>query len=1015
IGYVEAHGTATPLGDPIEIAALTHAYRAGTEQVGYCAIGSVKSNIGHLDAAAGVTGLIKATLALKHGELPPSLHFETPNPKLDLENSPFFVNTQLREWKTGATPRRAGVSSFGMGGTNAHVVLEEAPVVELSSPSREQQLLVLSAKSASALDVATTNLAAHLKENGEQSLADIAFTLQTGRRTLKHRRVVVVRDHADAVQALESLDPARVVTHQQEEQARSVVFLFPGQGAQYVNMGLELYEKEPVFQEQVDLCAELLKPHLGIDLREVLFPQAEQTEAAKQRLAQTMYTQPAIFVIEYALATLWQAWGVTPAAMIGHSIGEYVAATVAGVLSLEDALALVAARGKLMQELPGGSMLAIPLPEAEVTPLLGTELSLAAVNGPSACVVSGTNEAVDALVEKLVAQGTVHHRLDTSHAFHSDMMEPILAQFTDVVRGIQLNEPTVPYLSNVTGAWITANDATDPSYYAKHLRQTVRFAEGVGELLKESGRLLLEVGPGRVLGTLAGQQISADAENAAVALYSLRHRDEQQSDLAFLLTTLGKLWMHGLQVDWTALFAGETRQKVALPTYPFERKYYWVEAGQGVAVKHQAQGKKADLADWFYIPVWKRSLPVELLESLEANEKAALVFLDTLGFGAQLAKRLEQAGQEVVTVAAGDGFAKLVERAFAINPQSRQEYSSLFEALAEAGSVPKQIFHLWGLTASETKLDEYEKMQNLSFYSLFNLAQALGEQNMRDNYRIAVVTNQLQDVIGEEVLAPERATMLGAVQVISQEFANISVRSIDVELPQAGSRGEELLLGSLAAELVADSADTFVAYRRNHRLVRTFDAAKLNATTDSKRTTIREGGTYLITGATAPNGLAIADHLAQSKQAKLVLIAHADFPAKDAWQNHLDKHSADDVISQQINRLRAIEALGHGVLFISANVTDLTQMQHAIDQAHAAFGDIHGVFHTAEVKGSGLMQLKSQDMVAGVLDPKVKGTLTLEAALQSAELDFFVLFSATNAILGGLGQVDSSAAHAFLD
>jgi acyl transferase domain-containing protein len=578
VSYIETHGTGTSLGDPIEMTALIRAFRASTEPKRVCAIGSVKTNVGHLDAAAGVTGLIKTALALERQVLPPSLNFEQPNPQVNLADSPFYVNTELLEWKAGHQPRRAGVSSFGVGGTNAHVVLEEAPERERSGPSRPFQLLMLSAKTKTALEGATEGLVSHIQKNLQVNLADMAYTLQVGRKAFNHRRVVVCKHLDDAVSALETSDPKSVFTAKQNSGYRPVVFMFSGQGAQYVNMGLELYQVEPIFREQVDLCSEILNPHLGLDLRQVLYPSEEQTSEAPERLKQTAITQPALFVIEYALAQLWREWGVEPQAMIGHSIGEYAAACLAGVFSLEEALALVAARGRLMQGLPGGSMLAVPLSEDEVLPLLDGRLSLAVVNSPSFCVVSGSTEAVVMLQNQLDEQGIGCRRLHTSHAFHSAMMDPILGSFAKQVRQIHLKPPRIPFVSNVTGTWITAAEATEPDYWVKHLRQTVRFGEGVQKFFKEPSQILLEVGPGRTLSTLAQRHPEKPPEQ--VVLPSLRHPQDQRSDLAFLLITLGKLWLAGVEVDWSGFYAQERRQRLPLPTYPFERNRYWIEAGK---------------------------------------------------------------------------------------------------------------------------------------------------------------------------------------------------------------------------------------------------------------------------------------------------------------------------------------------------------------------------------------------------------------------------------------------------
>jgi acyl transferase domain-containing protein/pimeloyl-ACP methyl ester carboxylesterase len=578
IGYVETHGTGTSLGDPIEIAALTEAYRKWTDRKVYCPIGSVKTNIGHLDAGAGVAGVIKAALTLKHGEIPPSLHFVKPNPEIDFENSPFYVNTQLSPWLTGAAPRRAGVSSFGLGGTNAHIVLEEAPRTELISSSRNYQLLLLSAKSDSALTKVTQNLTYHLEKGQVDNLGDIAYTLQTGRQAMDHRRMVVCHDTDDALSALDPINPKRVFTSIHKPTEREIAFMFSGQGSQYVNMGLELYRNESTFTQVVDYCSGILKTHLSEDLIQILYPDESILEDASRKLQQTALTQPALFMIEYALAKLWMEWGLLPSAMVGHSIGEYVAACLAGVFSLEDALALVTDRGRLMQDLPSGSMLAVSLSQKEIESYLDGNLDLAVINAPSMCVVSGDGNAVDVLESELAVEGVGFRRLYTSHAFHSQMMEPILEDFSDRVGSVKLNSPKIPFLSNVTGTWISSDEATNPSYWASHLRQTVRFSDCLDELLKEPNRILLEVGPGRTLAMLAKQHPRKEREH--VVLSSTRHPKGQMSDVAFMLNTLGHIWLAGIDISWTNFYKSEKRRRVSLPTYPFQRRHYWISPAE---------------------------------------------------------------------------------------------------------------------------------------------------------------------------------------------------------------------------------------------------------------------------------------------------------------------------------------------------------------------------------------------------------------------------------------------------
>jgi acyl transferase domain-containing protein len=587
ITYVEAHGTGTELGDPIEIEALTRAFRAGTDRTGFCAIGSIKTNIGHLDAAAGITGLIKTTLALRTGEIPPSLHFTRPNPQIDFVSSPFFVNATLARWAPPAgVPRRAGVSSFGIGGTNAHVVMEQPPAVAPSpAPSRAEQLLVLSARTETALDAAARRLAAHLEQNPEQALADVAWTLQQGRRGFAHRRAVVARTHAEAAQAL--ADAAKGVAGRAGSEAPAAVFLFPGQGAQYAGMARGLYEREPVFREELDRCAEILHPHLALDLREAIFSDDAD------RLKQTALTQPALFAVEYAIAKQWMAWGIAPESMIGHSVGEYVAACLAGVFSLQDALALVAERGRLMQALPSGSMLAIPLPAAEVEPALGGSVSVATINAPDRCVVSGPGAEIARLEAELAARGVQAKRVETSHAFHSPMMDPILDAFTARVAGTVRNAPALRWVSNLTGTWITPAEAVDPAYWSRHLRGTVRFADCVATLAAEGReRVFIECGPGRTLSSLVKRQIPG-----SVSINSIRHPEDAADDVEVLLGALGRAWAAGTGIGWRAVHGGEARRRVPLPTYPFERKRFWIDRAPQPGFAAPAAAAAADEAE----------------------------------------------------------------------------------------------------------------------------------------------------------------------------------------------------------------------------------------------------------------------------------------------------------------------------------------------------------------------------------------------------------------------------------
>ncbi|MCC7338880.1 MAG: HAD-IIIC family phosphatase [Pirellulaceae bacterium] len=580
ITLIEAHGTGTSLGDPIEIESLSRVFRQTTDKRQYCAIGSLKTNVGHLDVAAGVAGLIKASLALRNRVLPPSLNYEQPNPNIDFESSPFFVNTQLRDWEA-PFPRCAGLSSFGVGGTNAHVVIEEAPPLAVSpaatTPQTAPQLILLSARSAAALEAQRLALVQHLQDHPQLDMADVAFTLQTGRKTFNYSLAAVVNDLTQAIEVLREKPPQQVFEQRQVRRGKSVVFMFPGQGSQHLDMARDLYDSDSIFREAFDRCSELLLAHLGCDLREMVFLAAtDSTESATERLNQTSVAQAALFTVSYALAKRLRADGVVPSRMIGHSVGEFVAACLAGVFSLEEALRLIAFRAMRMQQMPTGSMLAVRMTEAETLEELPNELSLAAINGPQLCVVSGPTSAVEQWQQKLEAAEVISRRLHTSHAFHSAMMDPVVEPFAEQLRGVALQTPQIPIVSTVTGQPLTDAQAVDPNYWARHLRETVRFTDALAAITTDSDAVLLEVGPGQTLSTLARQHPGRNGEQSVLA--TLPHAKQSSSAREHLLLALGRLWQAGVDVDWKSRFGDQHhRRRLHLPVYPFERLRYWLE------------------------------------------------------------------------------------------------------------------------------------------------------------------------------------------------------------------------------------------------------------------------------------------------------------------------------------------------------------------------------------------------------------------------------------------------------
>ena len=1031
IGYVETHGTGTRLGDPIEIAALKQAFGDGTSRRQYCAIGSVKTNVGHLDEAAGVAGLVKTALCLHHRKITPSLHFESPNPEIDFSASPFYVNTELRDWPApaGGVTRRAGVSSFGIGGTNAHVVLEEAPLVASKAPLRPLQLLPMSARSESALSRRSSDLAEWMTARPDLSLADAAFTLQVGRRAFSYRRFVLAGDRSEARSALASASQDAVKPIAQDPPP--LVFMFPGQGSQHPQMARALYDSEPVFRRWVDACASFLAPVLKRDLRGLLYPSSNADDRlAQAELQQTSLAQPALFAVEYALAQLWRSWGVQPSALIGHSLGEYVAACLSGVLELEDALTLVAERGRLMQAAPPGAMLSVSLSPAAIRPHLVQGLEIAAINAPDRCVVSGPPHAIETLKARLEEEGGGVRRLHVSHAFHSGSLDPVLAPFAAAAGRLELGKPDLPYVSNLSGDWIQSSEATDPEYYARHLRGAVRFSAGIERILSDlPGAILLEVGPGRSLTQMAARS----PQQATCRLTSLPSPSANADACRVLLTALGALWQRGVEVDWAA-FAEDGRRRIALPRYPFERKRYWIEpqprSASTAELSSAHPSESEDLRPALYVPSWKRAPRSEM----GRQSGSWLLFDDQGEVGTELTARLRQNGEEVVRVITGQGFAQMGHDAYTVRPSVAADFRALVSSLARDRAIPRNIAYLWTISDSPEaggEFDPFAAAQDLGFYSLIHLARSLASDPAASEVQLTVISSGIQEVTGEEELYPEKATLLGPVLVIQQEFPAIRCKSIDIP---SYSRGTPSAMGvdQIFAELTAPLEERFVALRGRYRWVQVFDKVAVEAQADSGLNSeqsfdpfkaqaglqLKPGGVYLITGGLGSLGLYLAQYLTEKAQAKLILTGRTVFPDRDQWESHLESRQAEDPLRRKILQLQRIENLGGDFLLVRADVADQAAMEEAVASAERRLGKVDGVIHAAGVDGQrSFVEIREIRRTAceEQFSVKARGLQVLARIFERRQPDFFLLFSSMSSILGGLGFCAYAAANSFLD
>lgn len=1011
VSYVEAHGTATILGDPIELRALNHVFAADEFEPQSCAVGAVKTNIGHLDAAAGVAGLIKVTQALKHKEIPPTLHFRRPNPNFDLKSSPFYINAELQAWQPKPAGRIAGVSSFGIGGTNAHVIVQEAPATAPGAPSRRPSTLLISARTPSAVRAGVDRLRQFLTDHPETCLADAAFTTQMGREHFGYRTAFACDSVDDAIRQLgESGERAVSCASERDSSTLPVVFMFPGQGIQYVDMARDLYDTEPAFAQELDACLNLFRDVHALDLRSILFPSPAQAEQASALINETDMAQPAIFSIEYALARYLNRLGIAPSAMIGHSIGEYVAACLAGVFSLEDAVRLVGERGKLMAKSPAGAMLAVHESEAVLRELMGEDLWIAAVNSPTSCTVSGTQPAISRLEVKLAKLSINYQSLRVSRAFHSGLLKEASIEFRKCLERITFKKPTLRFASNVSGAWITQQEAMDPNYWISHLLDAVRFADCMQTVANQCDGIWIEIGPGRTLANLVKFGLATNDDRCVLSTVPDIQLKSRAPRLVAAL--LGDVWAKGIQVDWEGFHGQEKRRRIPLPTYAFERERHWIDtSNQGYEPQLAApvQGKKSDVAKWLYLPSWRRRTEWQQKAGSDALAGPVLVFSNPSGHVDSVVQSLRSRKVDVVLVREGHELALGAGDELFVDPSSAEHYAALFTHLAQTSRLPVALLHLWTL-APMRQQDEVGR--NDRYHDLLCLAKVLGNIQSPEPISLTVVGEGVYSVMGDEALRPSAALVSAACKVIPLEFRDLKVKYVDVVASDLGAPRTKTA-DLLCDEVLWNKGTGQVAFRGRSGWVEEIES--IEPVSRDPAFALRDEGVYLVTGGLGGIGMLFANYLADSvKSPVLVLTGRSPLPHASEWDAYLAAHGDDDAVSMKIESIRALERKGARVRYVAADIASAKDVGRLADAVGTA-GKLRGIFHAAGVGDMALLQFRTRETAERVLAAKVTGTLLLKRHFVPGELDFMILCSSVNALCPTIGQTDYCAASAFLD
>ena len=1015
IGYIEGHGTGTPMGDIIELKAIENVFG---DIDGYRSLlGSVKSNIGHTDVASGVIGIIKTALCLKNRKIPPSVNFESFNQEINKKRFPFEVNTKLEDWTSSNYPLRAGVNSFGQGGTNAHIILEEFPEKGCSENSDTFHILNLSASTRDSLERNTETLVGFLSENKNIRLEDVAYTLNIGRARLKHRKMIVASSVEETISLFSDKASRKVKEYSLvKSDEYNIVFMFGGLGAQYINMGVDLYNTYDIYKEEVDKCLNILNDLLDFNIKQYLFPEnlnVSDVGTHQDSIANNAeISHPLLFVTEWAIAKLLMFWGIIPKAMIGYSFGEYVAACLSGVFSLSDALKVVVERSKLIKNNSSKIMLSVPLSVTEVKSYINESISIAIDNGVS-CVLAVPCDEINDFENTLKNNRIIPFRMENVQGVHSLELKSACDELRNIIDEVQFGEIKIPFISNVTGDWFSQEDINNRDYWGRHLTQTVQFSEGISKI-KSLGKLIfVECGPGRDMCNIVNMNIK-DKENVKITDF-LRVENKEISDVYYAYSKLGQIWMYGKDINWDNLYVNRDNRRVSLPTYSFDRQYFWSNSDIAETLKEiniSGAGEKQSIDKWFYLPSWKAKYnPLKAKEEDLWLDENIFVFAKESEFFNLLKNSLNSKNNNLIYVFEAKEYKK-EKNIFYINPKRKEDYARLFD---DSGTLSGNIsiVHLWATKEGERnsyEISEIEEYQDKGFNCLMYLAQTIGNLYSTNSIKINVVTNNVSKVFDDDIKYPELSTILSPIKIIPKEYQNIQCKLIDVDFIDTNIK---VIFDRVKHEILREGIEEeVIAFRGDNRYIQSFEQLEIVKSEENFR--LNKNGVYLLTGGLGDLGLLVAKFLSKKYQAKIILTSRSDFPDRMNWDNIINDELQDKSLKHTINEILEIEKEGGEVLICKADVGVYDEMFELKNTIINKFGKVNGIFHLALHVDGGLIYNCTEAMVRNVFQGKVYGTINIDKVFGD-DIEFLTLFSSASSILMGVGHLVYSASNAFMD